>query len=960
MTALYHLAVPIPAHERRTEMVNPSLRWYSFGLNFLEKELQIMTDYKDTLNLPKTDFPMKADLPKREPERLAQWQQSDLYGLIRKARAGAKKFILHDGPPYANANIHMGTALNKTLKDIVIKSKTLSGFDAPYVPGWDCHGLPIELNVEKKHGKVGDKLSAREFRQACRDYATSQVACQKEDFERLGVLGDWHNPYLTMHSSYEADAVRALAKMVERGHLHRGQKPVHWCTACGSALAEAEVEYKEKTSPAIDVAFDVVDVKQCASLFHADASIKKISIVIWTTTPWTLPANEAISVHPEFTYALVRANDQYLILAADLLESVMQRFAITGYDIIAKTTGNQLENLLCQHPFLNRQVPIILGDHVTVEAGTGAVHTAPAHGQDDYVVGNKYNLPMNNPVNAQSCFVDTIPHVAGLHVFKANEPIIELLKSTGHLLHLENITHSYPHCWRHKTPLIFRATPQWFISMTQANLRDDAVKAIPSVKWIPSWGEQRITKMIEARPDWCISRQRAWGIPITLLVHKNTGELHPDTLAVMEKAAQLIEKNGIDAWFDCDIATLIHDGDHYDKITDVLDVWFDSGASHYCVLEKRPELSVPADLYLEGSDQHRGWFHTSLLTGVAMRNAAPYRSVLTHGYVVDAQGRKMSKSVGNTISPADIVKNYGADVLRLWVVAADYTDDISISDEILKRSADAYRRIRNTMRFLLSNISDFNPETDVVNADELVALDAWVISRAEKLQQEIITAYETYQFSTIYHLIVNFCTVDLGSFYLDVIKDRQYTAAKTGHARRSSQTALYYLCEAMVRWLAPIMSYTADEIWQYMPGRKVQSVFLSQWFTDFPVVKKQNDADWQWLMQLRNDVNKALENYRAEGKIGSALDAEVILHASGDAYDKLAALGNELRFLLIVSDAKVVQGDQFAIEIMVSTHEKCARCWQHRPDVNQHPAHALLCGRCVENICGEGEKRFFA
>lgn len=925
-----------------------------------------MTDYKNTLNLPKTDFPMKADLANREPQMLARWQQMDLYGLIRKQMAGQPAFILHDGPPYANANIHMGTALNKTLKDVIVKSKTLSGFDAPYVPGWDCHGLPIELNVEKKIGKVGDKVSAREFRAACREYATTQVACQKEDFERLGVLGDWKNPYLTMNYSYEADTVRALAKMVANGHLLRGQKPVHWCTACGSALAEAEVEYKEKTSPAIDVAFDVVDVEKCIEVFSGKGtgtSISGVSVVIWTTTPWTLPANEAISVNPEFDYVLVEANKKYFILAEALLENVMNRFGMSDYKILSKTLGKNLENLLCQHPFLDRQVPIILGDHVTTEAGTGCVHTAPAHGQDDYVVGMKYQLPMRNPVNAQSCFINEVPFFAGLHVFKANEPIIEKLKESGHLLHHVNIVHSYAHCWRHKTPLIFRATPQWFISMEQNHLRENVLKSIPSVKWIPSWGEQRITKMIEARPDWCISRQRAWGIPITLLVHKNTGELHPDTLNVMEKAAGLIEKNGIDAWYDCDINTFISDGNDYDKITDVLDVWFDSGASHFCVLEKRPELKEPADLYFEGSDQHRGWFHTSLLTAVAMRENAPYKSVLTHGYVVDAQGRKMSKSVGNTISPADIVKTYGADVLRLWAISVDHTDDVSVSDEILKRCSEGYRRIRNTMRFLLSNLSDFDPEKNKVDASQLTALDAWIISRTQQLQDEIIKAFDAYQFATIYQLIQNFCTVDLGGFYLDVIKDRQYTCAANSAARRSSQTALYYLCEAMVRWLAPIMSFTADEIWSFMPGKRNESVFLNRWFTDFPVLKIQDEAFWQWLIQLRNEVNKDLEIYRGDGKIGSALEAEVILHAGNGNYEKLGIIGDDLRFVFITSDAKIIRDDSLEvvkIEINVSKNPKCARCWHRRLDVNADSAYPELCGRCVENVAGKGETRRFA
>lgn len=925
-----------------------------------------MADYKQTLNLPVTDFPMKADLPKREPTMQARWQALNLYQTIREKNAGKPTFILHDGPPYANANIHMGTALNKTLKDIVVKSKTLSGFDAPYVPGWDCHGLPIELNVEKKLGKVGDQLSATEFRKACRDYATTQVALQKADFERLGVLGDWQHPYLTMDFTYEANAVRALAIMIKNGHLLRGQKPVHWCTACGSALAEAEVEYKEKTSPAIDVAFDVVDVKTCLALFSCiDKSIEKISMVIWTTTPWTLPANEAISVHPEFQYVLVEANGRYFILAEALLQNVMTRYGIADYKILGKILGAQLENIVCQHPFLNRQVPIILGEHVTIEAGTGCVHTAPAHGQDDYVVGVKYRLPMQNPVNAHSCFIDEVPYFAGLHVFKANEPIIERLKNSGHLLHAETITHSYAHCWRHKTPLIFRATPQWFISMTQKNLRSMALKAIPQVNWIPNWGEQRIFKMIEARPDWCISRQRAWGIPIALLVHKNTGELHKDTIAVMEKAATLIEKKGIDAWYDCDIHTLISDGNDYEKITDVLDVWFDSGVSHFCVLEKRPELSEPADLYLEGSDQHRGWFHTSLLTAAAMREKAPYKTVLTHGYVVDAQGRKMSKSVGNTISPADIVKKYGADVLRLWVMSGDYTDDISVSDEILNRCSDTYRRIRNTMRFLLSNLFDFDPEKDAVSAQDLMALDAWMILRTQQLQQKIIDAFHHYQFSTIYQLIHHFCSVELGGFYLDVIKDRQYTAAKTGIPRRSSQTALYYLCEAMVRWLAPIMSFTADEIWQFMPGKRADSVFLAQWFSDFPVFENSATIDWPYLMTLRATVNKNLETCRAEGLIGSALEAEITLRARVDngTYDKLKALGDELRFFLITSKVTLlpetkIDGD-IQIDVTASTHPKCDRCWHRCSDIGSDQTHQTICKRCIENVFGAGEIRHF-
>lgn len=935
-----------------------------------------MTDYKDTLNLPKTDFPMKADLHKREPEMLARWQKMNLYGLIRDNMAGSEKFILHDGPPYANANIHMGTALNKTLKDIVVKSKTLSGFDSPYVPGWDCHGLPIELNVEKKCGKAGDKLSAKEFRQACREYATTQVALQKADFERLGILGDWHNPYLTMQPSYEANAVRALGEIVKKGHLHRGQKPVHWCTACGSALAEAEVEYQDKKSPAVYVAFQVIqrsvigDQGSVFDFIDPRSQIADTFFVIWTTTPWTLPANEAIAVNPEFEYALVQYNSEahpagwaYMILAEALVESVMTKLNCADYKILAKTLGKNLENTICQHPFLDRQVPIILGNHVTIEAGTGCVHTAPAHGQDDYVVGTKYHLPMKNPVNSQSCFNEDVPHFAGLHVFKANEPIIEKLSASGHLLYREDITHSYPHCWRHKTPLIFRATPQWFISMSQENLRELSLSAIKKVKWIPSWGENRITKMIEARPDWCISRQRAWGIPITLLIHKKTGELHPDIFNVMEKAAALIGENGIDAWHDCDINELINDADNYEKVTDVLDVWFESGVSHACVLAARSELSVPADLYLEGSDQHRGWFQSSLLTAVAMRNEAPFKGVLTHGYVVDAHGRKMSKSLGNTVSPADIVKNYGADILRLWAMSIDHTDDMSVSDEILKRASDTYRRIRNTLRFLISNLFDFNPEKDCVAEKDLLQLDRWVISHTQKLQNEIINNYNAYQFPAIYHAIHNFCAVELGGFYLDIIKDRLYTCKKDGAPRRSAQTALYYLCEAMVRWLAPITTFTADEIWQFMPGKRAQSVFLGQWYKCVGVSVGVSEEEMSFLIKIKNDINLMLEKYRADGKIGSALEAKVILHVSDTNYDLLSKFKNELKFLLIVSDcelihARSVDAERYDVEVLA--YPKCERCWHRREDVGANATHAGLCGRCVENVFGRGEERKFA
>ena len=936
-----------------------------------------MADYKDTLNLPQTKFPMKANLANREPNILKHWHEIDLYQQLRLLGKKRERFIMHDGPPYANGRPHLGTALNKTLKDIVVKSKTLSGFDVPFVPGWDCHGLPIELNVEKKKGKPGTKLSPKEFRQACRDYAKQQVKLQSEDFQRLGIIGDWGNPYLTMNFKYEADTVRVLAKIIANGHLQRGQKPVHWCTDCASALAEAEVEYRDKASPSIYVRFDAVDADAFCARFDCQSENIPVTVPIWTTTPWTLPANEAVCLNPKLHYALVKCDVNseplYLVLAKDLVDQVMQALDLDDYAVHGNITGDKLENLKLAHPFIDKTVPIILGDHVTTDAGTGNVHTAPAHGQDDYVVAGRYDIPVNSPVNSRSCFIDGTPLVAGLHVFKANEPIVVALADSGKLLHQEKIQHSYPHCWRHKTPLIFRATPQWFISMDKNNLRKMGLEAITTVKWIPKWGESRIGKMIESRPDWCISRQRTWGIPITLFVHHETGELHPNTPALMEQVANLIEKDSVDAWFDCDPITLLGDeAEDYDKVTDTLDVWFDSGSTHYCVLEQRSELSVPADLYLEGSDQHRGWFQSSLLTSLAIREAPPFKTVLTHGYVVDGKGLKMSKSVGNTILPADVVKNLGADILRLWTAASDFTGDINVSDEILKRSADAYRRIRNTARFLLSNLSDFDPTKDCVSEDQLVELDRWAILEAITLQDKILKAYENYHFQSIYQLISNFCTVEMGSFYLDIIKDRQYTAKKDSIARRSAQTAMYYIAEALVRWLAPILSFTAEEIWQQLPGKRQASVFLSTWFTEFPKIKTADEDYWRWFMSVRDEVNKVLETRRNEGDIRSALDAEVRLYGNDELCKKLSRLGDELRFALITSEASISPAKKsngseviseiegLTIEVNVSKHKKCVRCWQRREDVGSDKEHPELCERCVVNVIGEGETRQFA
>ena len=940
-------------------------------------ERRIMIGYKDTLNLPRTDFPMKADLPKREPKILARWQVLDLYQKIRRDRKGQPKFIFHDGPPYANGRAHLGTAFNKTLKDIVVKSKTLSGFDAPFIPGWDCHGLPIELNVEKKLGK--NKLSENAFRQACRDYAFSQIALQQEDFKRLGVLSDWQNPYLTMDFRYEANTVRALAKIIANGHLLRGKKPVHWCVACGSALAEAEVEYRNKTSPAIDVGFEMIDVEVVQQRFGVKNTITQIIVPIWTTTPWTLPANEAVSVNPELYYVLVKSEFRgkctYLVLARNLVNDIMRRYSICNYEIHGNLKGKALEGIQLQHPFLDRIVPIILSKHVTTETGTGNVHVAPAHGLEDYFVAKQYNLPINNTVDSSGRFVSDIPLVGGQLVFKTNKFIIMLLIHNNRLLCSETIQHNYPHCWRHKTPLIFRATPQWFISMDKKGLRKRALMEIQKVSWIPTWGRARIEKMVTDRSDWCISRQRLWGIPIPLFIHKKSGELHPDTPILMEKIAQLIEKNSVDAWFDLNLKTFLNnDVDYYEKVTDVLDVWFDSGVTHFCVLKQHTELQVPADIYLEGSDQHRGWFQSSLLTSLAICDVVPYKSVLTYGFVVDRQGRKMSKSLGNVISPADVVKNFGADVLRLWAASMDYTVEVNVSDEILKRASDTYRRIRNTARFLLSNLYDFDPEKDKVQANQLMVLDQWALLATQEVQKHIISAYDCYRFPVIYQAIHNFCTIEMGSFYLDIIKDRLYTSKKNGLPRRSAQTVLYYIMEAFVRWIAPIISFTADEIWQFVPGSREPSIFLAKWFLDWPAVllSEEEHQRWKLLLQIRYEVNKVLEEYRGAGKIGSALAAEVLLYADETLYRLIAHLDDELRFVLIVSEAKVLPLiaksksafntglSELALDINISEHEKCQRCWQRRSSVGQDKIYPELCERCISNVFGDGEVRLFA
>lgn len=943
-----------------------------------------MTDYKDTLNLPETGFPMRGNLAKREPEMLKRWYDEDLYGEIRKAKKGKKSFVLHDGPPYANGDIHIGHALNKILKDIIIKSKTLSGFDSPYIPGWDCHGLPIELMVEKKWGKPGRKLTPAEFREKCREYAAGQVEGQKESFIRLGVLGEWDKPYRTMDFDTEANIIRSLGKIADKGHLLKGFKPVHWCTDCGSALAEAEVEYQDKVSPSIDVKFKAADEDAVVAKFNCTEDHQgqgEVSIVIWTTTPWTLPANRAVAVRDDLEYALVQVegdNPQRLIVASELAKDVMDRAGIEHFHNLGFCKGADLELSRFNHPFYSFDVPVILGDHVTTESGTGCVHTAPGHGQEDFAVGQKYKLEVANPVGSNGVYLPDTELFAGQHVFKANDAVVETLKEHGALLHHHAYEHSYPHCWRHKTPIIFRATPQWFISMDKAGLRAKALEEIKSVEWMPEWGQSRIEGMVEGRPEWCISRQRTWGVPIALFVHKETQELHPNSSELIEKVAKLVEENGIQAWWDVDPAELMGEEDaaHYEKVLDTLDVWFDSGVTHHSVVDSREEYNGnSADLYLEGSDQHRGWFQSSLISSVAMKDEAPYKQVLTHGFVVDGQGRKMSKSVGNVVAPKDVTNKLGADILRLWVASTDYTNEVAVSDEILKRSADAYRRIRNTARFFLANLSGFNPATDLVAPEDMVALDRWAVGRALAAQEEIIKSYDAYNLHEVTQRLMHFCSVEMGSFYLDVIKDRQYTAKQGGHAQRSCQTALYYIVEALVRWMAPIMSFTADEIWNEMPGERDKFVFTGEWFDGLfglAAEEKLNDEFWAEIQQVRGAVNKLLEAARNDKVIGGALQAEVTLHANAALATKLNSLEDELRFVLLTSKAEVVAVEAkpadaqetdvegLFVTVNASDAAKCDRCWHHVADVGTIEGHEEVCGRCVSNVEGDGETRQFA
>ncbi len=936
-----------------------------------------MTDYKPTLNLPRTDFPMRANLAQREPQRLARWQTLDLYGRLRRERAGQPKFVLPDGPPYANGDIHIGHAVNKILKDIIVKARSLDGFDAPLIPGWDCHGLPIELMVEKRHGKAGGKLDARQFRDACRDYADSQVRRQKQDFLRLGIIADWAQPYLTMAPRFEADTLTAFARILERGHVYRGFKPVHWCVDCRSALAEAELEYAPHVSDAIDVAFACADPAAAAAAFGAAAG-GPIAIVIWTTTPWTLPANEAVAVNPELDYVLVEvtlAGERVrVVLAEALLAATLERWGAEAPTLLGTARGAALEGLRLQHPLDPRQVPVILGDHVTTEAGTGAVHTAPAHGQEDYLAGARYELPVHCPVDGAGRFLADTPRVGGLAIGEANPVLIEALREQRRLVHHARYPHSYPHCWRHKTPTLFRATGQWFIGMDRAGLREDALAALPAVRWMPAWGEQRLANMLQARPDWCISRQRTWGVPIPLFTHVQSGELHPRTPELLAAIAERVAQAGLEVWYGSEDADWLGpEAEEYERASDVLDVWFDSGVVHHAVLDRRPELTRPADLYLEGSDQHRGWFQSSLLTSVAMGEGAPYRAVLTHGFTVDAKGQKMSKSIGNVIAPQQVMGRLGADVLRLWVASSDYRAEMAVSDEILDRTADAYRRIRNTCRFLLANVGDFDPAGQAVAPAQMLALDRWLLHQVGALQAAIRADYEACEFLAIVQRIHGFCSATLGGFYLDVVKDRQYTLPAGSLARRSGQTAMYHTVQAMLRWLAPILSFTADEAYEHLPGERADSVLLTQWYTPPVVELPYGPVFWAVLATLREAAAQELEALRNAKAIGGSLDGTLTLYVPPQVQQLLAPVSEELRFAFLVSNlviedaaARPAEARAVALEaletsawlvVAPSAAPKCVRCWHHRPDVGVDPAHPEICGRCVANISGEGERR---
>ncbi|HEX6795163.1 MAG TPA: isoleucine--tRNA ligase [Casimicrobiaceae bacterium] len=938
-------------------------------------------DYKPTLNLPDTPFPMRGDLARREPAWVAGWRSNRVYEAIRAASRGRPRFVLHDGPPYANGDIHIGHAVNKILKDVIVKSRTLAGFDAPYVPGWDCHGMPIEVQIERTYGK---ELSTAETQRLCRAYAAEQIERQKKDFERLGVIADWDHPYTTMGFGNEADEIRALGKVLDKGYLYRGLKPVNWCFDCHSALAEAEVEYEDRVDPAIDVGFALDDPEERAKLARAfglaTAPEGPIYAVIWTTTPWTIPANQALNVNPDVEYALVRTPRGHLVLAKELVASCLARFGIEG-DAIAGTRGAALEGLAFRHPFYDRESPMHLGDFVTLEQGTGIVHSSPAYGVDDFLSARRYGMhddAILNPVQGDGRYAASLPFFGGLSIWDANPRIVDKLRDVHALFHSEKFRHSYMHCWRHKTPIIYRATTQWFAGMDgvpgfrghqpEETLRTTALRGIENTQFFPAWGKARLYGMIANRPDWTLSRQRQWGVPLPFFVDRETEQLHPDTLALLELAATKVEAHGIESWFEATSEDFGVDDKRYRKLTDTLDVWFDSGMTHQTVMGGKDgrktragshpsETQFPADLYLEGSDQHRGWFHSSLLTSCMLNGVPPYKALLTHGFVVDGEGRKMSKSKGNVVAPQKVSNTLGAEILRLWVGATDYSGELSISDEILKRVVESYRRIRNTLRFLMANTADFDPARDAVPLHALVEIDRYALARFRALADAVIRDYDNYEFHLVVQRLQTYCSEDLGGFYLDVLKDRLYTTSADSRPRRSAQTALAQIRDLLLAVMAPVLSFTAEEAWRILHPDD-PTIFVREWSRLLPKVDDPAlVAKWTRILGVRALVQKELEAVRQSGAIGSSLQADVEIAAPADDYDALASLGDDLRFVLITSKASVRRGDALSVAVTPSPDRKCERCWHWRADVGSDAAHSGLCGRCVANLFGAGEPR---
>jgi len=918
-----------------------------------------MADYKDTLNLPETPFPMRGDLARREPQWVKEWQQKGVYRRLRIIAKGRPRFVLHDGPPYANGDIHIGTAVNKILKDIIVKSKTLAGFDAPYVPGWDCHGMPIEVQIEKKHGK---NLPTEETLRLCRAFAAEQIERQKKDFQRLGVLGDWDNPYLTMAPRTEAEEIRVLGRLLEKGYIYRGLKPVNWCFDCGSALAEAEVEYEDRKDPAIDVAFRISDqdLRRLGAAFGVEVK-KPAYAAIWTTTPWTLPGNQALNVHPELSYELVDTEKGLLLLAADLREQCLARYKLKG-TTLASRKGRDLENIRFRHPFYDRDAPMYLGEYVTLDAGTGVVHSAPAYGVEDFESCRRYGMrddEILTPVMGDGRFAPSLPLFGGLSIWEANGRIIKELEARGALLHRETHQHSYMHCWRHKTPVILRATVQWFASMDRKvnaeSLRAIALRGIENTEFFPSWGQARLQGMIANRPDWTLSRQRQWGVPMPFFLHRETGALHPRTQDLLEAVAKRVEQGGIEAWQTVTAAALLGDeSKKYEKSRDTLDVWFDSGSTHYTVMRgsHAEDTRFPADLYLEGSDQHRGWFHSSLLVSCMLDGVPPYKGLLTHGFVVDGEGRKMSKSKGNVVAPQEVSNTLGAEILRLWVASTDYSGELFISNEILKRVVESYRRVRNTLRFLLANTSDFDSVTHAVAVPDMVEIDRYALAMTAAMQDQVTADYARYQFHLVAQKLQAFCSEDLGAFYLDVLKDRLYTCGADSKPRRSAQTALWHITHGLARLMAPVLSFTAEELWKVFT--QGDSVFFTTWHElPKPSGAAELVAKWTRLRELRDPVRKQIEALRAAGKVGSSLQAEVDFAAGGKDYELLASLGEDLKFLMLTSAARVRKSDELNVGVEASEHRKCERCWHYRADVNDE----ALCGRCQSNLRGTGETR---